>query len=59
MTCSLAESLVGEFNARVKGQPKLWTRANGAESILQLRVALLSADDRLTRYFATRNPSAF
>ena len=58
-TSSLVESLVGEFNARVKGKQKHWSRPGGAESILQLRAALLSEDDRLSRYFATRPGSPF
>jgi hypothetical protein len=53
-TSSLAESLVGEFNARVKSSEKFWNRNNGAEAILQLRAAFLSEDDRLTRFFAHR-----
>lgn len=53
-TSSLVESLVGEFNARVKGQQKHWTRPGGAESILQLRAAFLSEDGRLGRFFADR-----
>ena len=58
-TSSLVESLVGEFNARVKGKQKHWTRTHGAESILQLRAALLSEDDRLSRHFANRPGSPF
>ncbi len=53
-TSSLVESLVGEFNARVKGKQKHWNRPDGAESILQLRAALLSEDGRLSRHFAQR-----
>ena len=53
-TSSLVESLVGEFNARVKAKQKHWCRPSGAESILQLRAALLSEDGRLGRFFATR-----
>lgn len=53
-TSSLVESLVGEFNARVKSKQKYWTRPQGVESILQLRAALLSEDDRLSRYFTGR-----
>lgn len=53
-TSSLVESLVGEFNARVKGKQKHWTRPGGAESILQLRAAFLSEDGRLSRYFTHR-----
>jgi hypothetical protein len=53
-TSSLVESLVGEVNARVKSKQKHWNRPAGAESILQLRAAVLSQDDRLTRFFAQR-----
>ena len=58
-TSSLVESLVGEFNARVKGKQKHWNRPHGAESILQLRAALLSEDGRLSRYFAERPGNPF
>jgi hypothetical protein len=54
VTSSWVESLVGEFNARVKGWDKWWDRAGGAEAILQVRAAVLSEDDRLARYFAER-----
>jgi len=54
VTSSLVESLVGEFNARVKGKDKHWNRPEGGEAILQLRAAVLSQDDRLARYFAHR-----
>jgi hypothetical protein len=53
-TSSLVESLVGEVNARVKSKQKYWTRGEGSESILQLRAAILSQDDRLARFFANR-----
>jgi hypothetical protein len=58
-TSSLVESLVGEVNARVKSKQKHWTRPAGAESILQLRAAVLSQDDRLPRYFAERHGCPF
>jgi len=58
-TSSLVESLVGQFNTRVKGKQKHWTRPAGAESILQLRAALLSEDGRLERHFAHRPGCAF
>ena len=58
-TSSLVESLVGEFATRVKGKQKHWTRPDGAESILQLRAAVLSEDGRLERYFARRPGCAF
>lgn len=54
ITSSLAESLVGEINARVKAPQKFWNRPEGAEAILQLRAFVLSEDDRLARYFAQR-----
>jgi hypothetical protein len=54
VTSSLVESLVGEFNSRVKGRDKYWNRAAGAEAILQVRAAVLSEDERLARYFAER-----
>lgn len=54
ITSSLAESLVGEFNDRVKSRQKYWNRPEGAEAILQLRAAVLSEDDRLERYFRRR-----
>jgi hypothetical protein len=58
-TSSLVESLVGEFNARVKSKQKYWERPEGAESILQLRAMLLSQDERISRYFANRPGSPF
>ena len=58
-TSSLVESLGGEFNSRVKGKQKHWTRPHGAESILQLRAAVLSEDGRLERHFAHRHGCAF
>lgn len=54
ITSSLAESLVGEFNARVKSKQKYWNRPDGAEAILQLRAAVLSEDERLERFFEQR-----
>jgi hypothetical protein len=54
ITSSLVESLVGEFNARLKSRQKYWNWPEGAEAILQLRAAVLSEDDRLTRFFAQR-----
>lgn len=59
ITSSLVESLVGEFNARVKSRQKYWNRSGGAEAILQLRAAVLSADGRLERYFAERPGSPY
>jgi hypothetical protein len=59
ITSSLVESLVGEFNARVKSRQKYWNRVQGAEAILQLRAAVLSEDGRLERYFAQRPGSPY
>ena len=55
-TSSLAESLVGQFNARVKGKEKYWNEGEGegAEAILQLRAAELSEDGRLARFIEKR-----
>jgi hypothetical protein len=58
-TSSLAESLVGEFNARVKSKQKHWNRPTGAEAVLQVRAALLSEDGRLERFFADRPGSPY
>jgi hypothetical protein len=48
-TCSgLVESLIKQFNRRVKGTEKFWNPTS-AETILQLRAAYLSEDDRLAK----------
>ena len=54
VTSTLMESLVKEFNLRVKGTEKFWNDPQGAEAILTVRAALLSEDDRFCRFFATR-----
>jgi hypothetical protein len=59
VTSSWVESLVGEFNVRVKGWDKWWNRTAGAEAILQVRAAVLSEDGRLERYFAERSCSPY
>lgn len=59
VTSSPVESLVGEFNARVKGREKFWNRPEGAEAILQVRAALLSDDNGLARHFAQRPGSPY
>jgi hypothetical protein len=53
-TSSRVESLVGEFNARLKSPQKFWNRPEGPEPILQLRAAVLSEDERLERFCAQR-----
>ena len=58
-TCSgLIESLVKQFNRRVKGTEKFWNPTQ-AETILQLRAAYLSEDERLTKHLKSRPISAF
>lgn len=66
VTSSLIESLIKEFSLRVKGTEKFWDRGSSettavskAESILQIRAALLSDDDRLSRHIRSRPGSPF
>jgi hypothetical protein len=54
ITSCLVESLIKEFNRRVKGTEKFWNRPAGAEAILQVRAALLSDGDPLTRFIQSR-----
>lgn len=54
VTSTLMESLVKEFNLRVKGTEKFWNDPSGAEAILTVRAALLSEDGRFDAFFATR-----
>src|SRR5262249_16943816 len=56
VTSGLVESRVGECNGGVKGPQKFWNRLDeaGAETILQVRAAVLSEDDRRERHFAER-----
>lgn len=44
ITSALVESLIKQFNYRVKGSEKFW-RSEGAEAVLQGRAAYLSDDD--------------
>lgn len=53
------ESLVKEFNYRVKGSEKFWNEGRNAEAILQTRAAVLSDDNRLSRHIAERAGSPF
>jgi hypothetical protein len=58
-TCSgLVESLIKQFNRRVKGTEKFW-KPTGGETILQLRAAYLSEDDRLAKHMKSRPISPF
>lgn len=54
ITSCLVESLIKEFNRRVKGTEKFWNRPAGAEAILQVRAAVLSDGDQLARFIPTR-----
>ena len=58
VTSSWVESLIKEINYRVKGTEKFWNEA-GAESVLQVRAAVLSEDERLAKHLDTRPGSAF
>ena len=49
----LVESLIKQFNYRVKGTEKSWTLKN-AESILQVRAAVLSEDERFEKHMENR-----
>jgi hypothetical protein len=58
VTSSWVESLIKEINYRVKGTEKFWNEA-GAESVLQVRAAVLSDDERLAKHLAARPGSPF
>jgi hypothetical protein len=53
VTSTLVESLIKQFNKRVKGTEKFWVRP-GAEAILQGRAAYLSEDGRDEAFYAHR-----
>lgn len=59
VTSTLMESLVKEFNYRVKGTEKFWNDPSGAEAILTVRASLLSEDDRFAEHFANRAGSRY
>jgi hypothetical protein len=54
ITSCLVESLIKEFNRRVKGTEKFWNRPEGAEAILQVRAAQLSDGEQLTLFIRHR-----
>lgn len=54
VTSSLMESLVKQINMRTKGTEMFWNRGVGAESILQIRAAVLCDDNRLQDYLSRR-----
>jgi hypothetical protein len=49
------ESLIKQFNRRVKGSEKFWLK-KGSEAVLQVRAAYLSEDGRAQRYWAKPRP---
>jgi len=53
ITSTAVESLIKQFNKRVKGTEKFWLRG-GAEAILQGRAAYLSEDGRGLDFYAHR-----
>jgi hypothetical protein len=53
VTSTLVESLIKQFNQRVKGTEKFWLE-DGAEAILQCRAAYLSEDGRAEAFYAHR-----
>ena len=57
ITSALVESLIKQFNRRVKGTDKFWNRPAGAEAILQVKAALLSDGNPLPTHFQTRRIS--
>jgi len=58
-TSSLAESLVKQVSKRVKGTEKFWNDGLSGEAILQLRAAVISDGDRLSKWVQNRPVSAF
>jgi hypothetical protein len=59
VSTSMIESLIKEINYRVKGTEKFWNHPEGADSILQVRAAALSDDDRLSQWILNRPGSYF
>ncbi len=59
VTSCAVESLIKEFNYRVKGTEKFWNAPDGTETILQMRAAVLSDDNRLHRHMAARPGSPY
>lgn len=53
------ESLVKEFNYRVKGSEKFWNDGSNGEDILQVRAAVLAEDGRLASHIRNRPGSPF
>lgn len=55
ITSTAVESLIKQFNKRVKGTEQFWIEG-GAEAILQVRAAYLSEDDRVEKFHQHRGP---
>lgn len=55
VSSAAVESLVKQFNQRIKGTEKFWLRG-GVEAILQVRAAYLSEDGRAEAFHACRPP---
>ncbi len=55
VTSTIVESLIKQFNKRVKGTEQFWLEG-GAEAILQVRAAYLSEDDRVGEFHEHRRP---
>ncbi len=59
ITSAHMESLVKEVGYRVKGTEKFWNDGQSAESILQVRTAILSDDERFEKHLANRPGNPF
>jgi len=55
VSSAAVESLIKQFNQRVKGTEKFWTE-HRLEAVLQVRAAYLSQDDRAQAFFDRRPP---
>jgi len=55
VSSAAVESLIKQFNQRVKGTEKFWVK-DRLEELLQVRAAYLSQDDRARDFFARRPP---
>lgn len=53
ITSAPVESLIKQFNQRVKGTEKFWL-SGGAEAVLQSRAAYLSGDGRASEFYKHR-----
>lgn len=54
VTSTLVESLIKEYNYRIKGTEKFWNNPSGAEPMLEVCSANLSEDERFDDFFANR-----